>query len=107
MCGMQILGRSLFCLGLLLRYGYGLMASSDAPIEISKILGLLKRFLLVEDFSLKVRALQVCFFPSLVCSVIFFLCSMVTMRENNSCKVNHSISMVLCCATTDLSTLHV
>jgi cohesin loading factor subunit SCC2 len=83
------LGRSLFCLGLLLRYGYDLMASCDASIEISKILGLLKRFLLMEDFSLKVRALQVCCFFFLVCSVIFFLCSMVTMSDDNSCKVNY------------------
>ncbi|XP_078180180.1 PHD finger family protein isoform X2 [Carex rostrata] len=54
----QMLGRSLFCLGLLLRYGYVLMALSDTRIEISKILGLLKRYLLMDDFSLKVRALQ-------------------------------------------------
>ncbi|KAJ4812552.1 Nipped-B-like protein [Rhynchospora pubera] len=54
----QMLGRSLFCLGLLLRYGYELMISCDTCVEISKILGLLKRFLLMEDFSLKVRALQ-------------------------------------------------
>lgn len=71
-----MLGRSLFCLGLLLRYGYELMASCDACIEISKILGLLKRFLLMEDFSLKVRALQVRSFSFLVCFIIFFLFSL-------------------------------
>lgn len=68
-----MLGRSLFCLGLLLRYGYVLMALSDTRIEISKILGLLKRYLLMEDFSLKVRALQVCSISFLVCSIFFFI----------------------------------
>ncbi|KQK21203.1 hypothetical protein BRADI_1g59325v3 [Brachypodium distachyon] len=55
----QVLGRSLFCLGLLLRYGYKLMTASENQLDFPKILDLLKRrYLLKEDFSLKVRALQ-------------------------------------------------
>ncbi|KAJ3669807.1 hypothetical protein LUZ60_010131 [Juncus effusus] len=53
-----ILGRSLFCLGLLYRYGYELMSSCETRIEIDKILGLLQKYLRMDDFSLKVRALQ-------------------------------------------------
>ncbi|KAL5197683.1 hypothetical protein ABZP36_001195 [Zizania latifolia] len=55
----QLLGRSLFCLGLLLRYGSQLMAASENQLDFPKIIDLLKRrYLLKEDFSLKVRALQ-------------------------------------------------
>ncbi|KAL6647205.1 hypothetical protein ACP70R_014642 [Stipagrostis hirtigluma subsp. patula] len=55
----QLLGRSLFCLGLLLRYGYQLMVTSENQLDFPKIIDLLKRrYLLREDFSLKVRALQ-------------------------------------------------
>ncbi|XP_020095025.1 nipped-B-like protein isoform X2 [Ananas comosus] len=56
----QLLGRSLFCLGLLLRYGYELMSTGDSQhLPIVKSLSLLKKYLLVEDdFGLKVRALQ-------------------------------------------------
>ncbi|XP_051216494.1 sister chromatid cohesion protein SCC2 isoform X1 [Lolium perenne] len=55
----QLLGRSLFCLGLLLRYGYKLMVASENQLDFPKILDLLKRrYLYKEDFSLKVRALQ-------------------------------------------------
>ncbi|KAL6880324.1 hypothetical protein ACP4OV_011889 [Aristida adscensionis] len=55
----QPLGRSLFCLGLLLRYGYQLMATSENELDFPKIIDLLKkRYLLRDDFNLKVRALQ-------------------------------------------------
>ncbi|CAM0905131.1 unnamed protein product [Alopecurus aequalis] len=55
----QVLGRSLFCLGLLLRYGYKLMAASENQLDFPKILELLKRrYLNKGEFSLKVRALQ-------------------------------------------------
>ncbi|XP_040381685.1 sister chromatid cohesion protein SCC2 isoform X2 [Oryza brachyantha] len=55
----QLLGRSLFCLGLLLRYGSQLMAASENQLDFPKIIDLLKRrYLLKDDFSLKVRALQ-------------------------------------------------
>lgn len=57
----QLLGRSLFCLGLLLRYGYQLILTSENQLDFPKIITLLQRkYLLREDFSLKVRALQVC-----------------------------------------------
>ncbi|GJN24260.1 hypothetical protein PR202_gb11991 [Eleusine coracana subsp. coracana] len=56
---MILLGRSLFCLGLLLRYGYQLMLTSENQLDFPKIIDLLKkRYLLRDDFSLKVRALQ-------------------------------------------------
>jgi hypothetical protein len=59
--GTQLLGRSLFCLGLLLRYGYQLMQTSENQLDFPKIINLLQRkYLLRDDFSLKVRALQVC-----------------------------------------------
>uniref|UniRef100_A0A453BQD5 Sister chromatid cohesion protein n=1 Tax=Aegilops tauschii subsp. strangulata TaxID=200361 RepID=A0A453BQD5_AEGTS len=55
----QVLGRSLFCLGLLLRYGYKLLAASENQLDFPKILELLKRrYLRRDDFSLKVRAMQ-------------------------------------------------
>ncbi|KAF8695573.1 hypothetical protein HU200_037422 [Digitaria exilis] len=55
----QMLGRSLFCLGLLLRYGYQLMLTSENQLDFPKIIGLLQRkYLLRDDFNLKVRALQ-------------------------------------------------
>ncbi|ONM51056.1 PHD finger family protein [Zea mays] len=55
----QLLGRSLFCLGLLLRYGYQLMQTSENQLDFPKIINLLQRkYLLRDDFSLKVRALQ-------------------------------------------------
>lgn len=55
----QLLGRSLFCLGLLLRYGGELIVKTDSQhVHIDKSLSLLKRYLVMEDFGLKVRALQ-------------------------------------------------
>uniref|UniRef100_A0A0E0AF42 Sister chromatid cohesion protein n=1 Tax=Oryza glumipatula TaxID=40148 RepID=A0A0E0AF42_9ORYZ len=55
----QLLGRSLFCLGLLLRYGSQLMAASENQLDFPKIINLLKKeYLLKDDFSLKVRGLQ-------------------------------------------------
>nr|XP_010923594.1 sister chromatid cohesion protein SCC2 isoform X2 [Elaeis guineensis] len=55
----QLLGRSLFCLGLLLRYGNEIMVTSDNQcLHIVKSLSLTKKYLLAEDFGLKTRALQ-------------------------------------------------
>ncbi|KAL5723095.1 hypothetical protein ACHQM5_006535 [Ranunculus cassubicifolius] len=55
----QVIGRSLFCLGLLIRYGKELLMTSDyGSIHIDKSLELLKRFLRSEDFVIKIRSLQ-------------------------------------------------
>ncbi|KAH0434471.1 hypothetical protein IEQ34_026829 [Dendrobium chrysotoxum] len=55
----QGLERSLFCIGILLRYGNEFMFSSnDQQPHIVQGLKLLKKYLLLEDFGLKVRALQ-------------------------------------------------
>ncbi|KAJ6795400.1 nipped-B-like protein [Iris pallida] len=55
----QLLGRSLFCLGLLLRYGSALIKTcNDQHFHFVESLTLLKHYLRMEDFSLKVRALQ-------------------------------------------------
>ncbi|XP_042498933.1 sister chromatid cohesion protein SCC2-like isoform X2 [Macadamia integrifolia] len=55
----QQVGRSLFCLGLLVRYGNELLVSSDnRNIDASKSLILLKKSLSSEDFVIKVRSLQ-------------------------------------------------
>lgn len=65
-CKMQLLVRSLFCLGLLLRYGNSLIDTcNNQHPHIGKCLSLLKKYLLMEDFSIKVRALQVPHFLSL------------------------------------------
>ncbi|PKA59771.1 hypothetical protein AXF42_Ash011895 [Apostasia shenzhenica] len=55
----QGLERSLFCIGVLLRYGNEfLMNYDDQQPHIVQGLWLLKKYLLLEDFGLKVRALQ-------------------------------------------------
>ncbi|OVA07915.1 zinc finger protein [Macleaya cordata] len=55
----QQVGRSLFCLGLLIRYGNELMITSDnRNVLVDKSLGLLKNYLCSEDFVIKVRSLQ-------------------------------------------------
>ncbi|KAK1297401.1 hypothetical protein QJS10_CPB15g01459 [Acorus calamus] len=55
----QLVGRSLFCLGLLIRYGYSLTNSSnDKHMNVSKSLSLLKKYFEVQDFSIRVRSLQ-------------------------------------------------
>ncbi|KAI3987759.1 hypothetical protein MKX01_028493, partial [Papaver californicum] len=55
----QQVGRSLFCLGLLIRYGSKLMITSDNKnILFDKSLSLLKSYLCSEDFVIKVRSLQ-------------------------------------------------
>lgn len=57
------MGRSLFCLGLLIRYGSSLLTTSyEKNIDIVSNLNLFKRYLRMEDFSVKVRSLQVCSF---------------------------------------------
>lgn len=55
----QLLGRSLFCLGLLIRYGNSLLnMPGNRNIDIRKSLDLFKKYLLMEDFAIKVRSLQ-------------------------------------------------
>ncbi|KAL6013454.1 hypothetical protein ACLOJK_003952 [Asimina triloba] len=52
-------GRSLFCLGLLVRYGNELMvASGNQNVHALRSVSLLKRYLLDEDFGIKIRSLQ-------------------------------------------------
>lgn len=51
-------GRSLFCLGLLIRYGNALLNASNGGIDIAGSLNLFKKYLLADDFVIKVRALQ-------------------------------------------------
>ncbi|KAI8029972.1 Sister chromatid cohesion protein SCC2 [Camellia lanceoleosa] len=57
----QLVGRSLFCLGLLIRYGNSLLStscSSNKNIDVKNSLNLFKKYLHAEDFVLKVRSLQ-------------------------------------------------
>ncbi|KAF7803063.1 sister chromatid cohesion protein SCC2 isoform X1 [Senna tora] len=55
----QKVGRSLFCLGSLIRYGNCLLSSSsNRSIDVRKSLSLFTKYLSVEDFSVKVRSLQ-------------------------------------------------
>ncbi|KAK1306486.1 hypothetical protein QJS10_CPA10g01957 [Acorus calamus] len=55
----QLVGRSLFCLGLLIRYGHSLTNSSnDKHMNVSKSLSLLKKYFEVQDFGIRVRSLQ-------------------------------------------------
>lgn len=56
----QQIGRSLFCLGLLIRYGSGLLASfNSSGTDVMNSLTLLKDFLKSDDFVIRVRSLQV------------------------------------------------
>ncbi|KAL8471705.1 hypothetical protein ACS0TY_029084 [Phlomoides rotata] len=57
----QQVGRSLFCLGLLIRYGSSLLDSSTSNtrnIDLASSIDLFKKYLQAEDFTIKVRALQ-------------------------------------------------
>ncbi|XAR51675.1 hypothetical protein NMG60_11006373 [Bertholletia excelsa] len=57
----QQVGRSLFCLGLLIRYGNALLSTSGSNnrnIDVKNSLNLFKKYLQAEDFVLKVRSLQ-------------------------------------------------
>ncbi|CAK9324104.1 unnamed protein product [Citrullus colocynthis] len=55
----QLVGRSLFCLGLLIRYGSPLLSnSSNKNFDTAKSLSLLKMYLQTEDLVIRVRALQ-------------------------------------------------
>ncbi|KAK6928115.1 Sister chromatid cohesion C-terminal domain [Dillenia turbinata] len=54
----QQVGRSLFCLGLLIRYGSFLLSTSNRRIDVAGSLSLFKKYLQMEDFVIKVRALQ-------------------------------------------------
>ncbi|KAJ4826096.1 Sister chromatid cohesion protein 2, partial [Turnera subulata] len=55
----QLLERSLFCLGLLIRYGNSLPSmASNRDTVVRRSLGLFKKYLMMEDFAIKVRSLQ-------------------------------------------------
>ncbi|PON83467.1 Coatomer beta subunit [Trema orientale] len=55
----QLVGRSLFCLGLLIRYGNSLLSnSSNRTVDIVSCINLLKKYLHMDDFVIKVRSLQ-------------------------------------------------
>ncbi|KAF3444847.1 hypothetical protein FNV43_RR14540 [Rhamnella rubrinervis] len=55
----QQVGRSLFCLGLLIRYGNSLLStSSNKLLDVVSSLSLFKKYLLMDDFVIKVRSLQ-------------------------------------------------
>ncbi|GAB4831731.1 hypothetical protein Ancab_005743 [Ancistrocladus abbreviatus] len=54
----QLVGRSLFCLGLLIRYGDSLLHDFNRSIDVLSSLSLFKKYLLADDFAVKVRALQ-------------------------------------------------
>ncbi|XP_051140843.1 sister chromatid cohesion protein SCC2 isoform X2 [Andrographis paniculata] len=57
----QQVGRSLFCLGLLIRYGSSLLeayASNPRNIDVASSINLFKKYLQAEDFMIKARALQ-------------------------------------------------
>ncbi|XP_021770923.1 sister chromatid cohesion protein SCC2-like isoform X2 [Chenopodium quinoa] len=51
-------GRSLFCLGLLIRYGSTLLRESTEGVDVGSSISLFKKYLLADDFGIKVRALQ-------------------------------------------------
>lgn len=58
----QQVGRSLFCLGLLIRYGSPLLdvfASNSRNMDVASSINLFKKYLQAEEFVIKVRALQV------------------------------------------------
>ncbi|KAI4375279.1 hypothetical protein MLD38_013167 [Melastoma candidum] len=54
----QLVGRSLFCLGLLLRYGNSLLSYTSNKNNVARSIGLFKKYLSTEDFALKIRSLQ-------------------------------------------------
>ncbi|KAK4751335.1 hypothetical protein SAY87_004817 [Trapa incisa] len=55
----QQLGRSIFCLGLLIRYGNSLLSLTNSRrVDIASCVNLFKRYLQMDDFVLKVRSLQ-------------------------------------------------
>lgn len=54
----QQVGRSLFCLGLLIRHGNSLLSACNKVVDFGSSLSLFKKFLLADDFAIKVRALQ-------------------------------------------------
>ncbi|KAI3665842.1 hypothetical protein L6452_44477 [Arctium lappa] len=57
----QQVGRSLFCLGLLIRYGnslLGMSLSSKQNLDVVSSLSLFKKYFYAEDFALKIRSLQ-------------------------------------------------
>lgn len=59
-CYLQKVGRSLFCLGLLIRYGNRLLANSgNKLVDFGSSVRLFIKHLSAEDFVVKVRSLQV------------------------------------------------
>ncbi|XP_060189126.1 sister chromatid cohesion protein SCC2 isoform X1 [Lycium barbarum] len=56
----QQVGRSLFCLGLLIRYSSSLLcaSASNNSLHVASSLNLFKKYLQAEDFVIKVRSLQ-------------------------------------------------
>ncbi|XP_073288840.1 sister chromatid cohesion protein SCC2-like isoform X1 [Primulina huaijiensis] len=57
----QQVGRSLFCLGLLIRYSSSLSAASSSNtrmVDVTSSVNLFKKYLQAEDFIIKVRSLQ-------------------------------------------------
>ncbi|CAK7338590.1 unnamed protein product [Dovyalis caffra] len=52
--GYHVAGRSLFCLGLLIRYGNSLLnTSNNKNIDVASSLSLFKKYLLMDDFGIK------------------------------------------------------
>ncbi|PIA63024.1 hypothetical protein AQUCO_00200800v1, partial [Aquilegia coerulea] len=55
----QLVARSLFCIGLLIRYGKELMMTSDnGNVHVDKSLNLLKSYLHSEEYIIRIRSLQ-------------------------------------------------
>lgn len=79
---LQLVGRSLFCLGLLIRYGSPLLSNSSYKnIDVMKSLSLLKKYLQTEDLVIRVRALQVSFHLYFFFSWITFFFSIYILRR--------------------------
>lgn len=78
----QQVGRSLFCLGLLIRYSSSLLHASVSSnnLHVSSSLNLFKKYLQAEDFVIKVRSLQVSLpIPFKSCMYVIII-SYVTMQ---------------------------
>ncbi|XP_042024100.1 sister chromatid cohesion protein SCC2-like isoform X1 [Salvia splendens] len=66
----QQVGRSLFCLGLLIRYGSPLLdmsAFNPRNMDVASNINLFKKYLQAEDFIIKVRALQALGYVFIAC----------------------------------------
>lgn len=92
----QQVGRSLFCLGLLIRYGSSLLdasASNTRNIDVASSINLFKKYLQAEDFIIKVRALQVQEYYA-VFEIFFF--QLVNLRC--SCVISPGIRLCFHCS---------